>query len=137
VLIKKPSHIKGNEITDKEIYLNRRRFLIETSTAAAAVAAGFLFPGRLGDSGEAHAGTKLDGVRKSPLSTDEKKTSFKDITNYNNFYEFGTDKYSPAQNAKSLITRPWTVAVEGEITHLSSALCGRLVHGDPLGGISA
>ncbi len=116
MLIKKPSDIKGSEITDKEIYLNRRRFLIETSAAAAAVATGFVFPGHLGNSGEAHAGTKLDGVRKSPLSTDEKKTPFKDITNYNNFYEFGTDKYSPAKNAKSLITRPWTVAVEGEIS---------------------
>jgi len=116
MLIKKPSDIKGSEITDKEIYLNRRRFLIETSTAAAAVATGLVFPGLLGDSGEAHAGTKLDGVRKSPLSTDEKKTPFKDITNYNNFYEFGTDKYSPAKYAKSLITRPWTVAVEGEIS---------------------
>ncbi len=116
MLIKKPSDIKGSEITDREIYLNRRRFLIETSAAAAAVATGLVFPGLLGDSGEAHAGIKLDGVRKSPLSTDEKKTPFKDITNYNNFYEFGTDKYSPAKNAKSLITRPWTVAVEGEIS---------------------
>jgi len=116
MLIKKPSDIKGSEITDKETYLNRRRFLIETSAAAAAVAAGFVFPGHLGDSGEAHAGTKLDGVRKSPLSTGEKKTPFKDITNYNNFYEFGTDKYSPAKKSKSLITRPWTVAVEGEIS---------------------
>ncbi len=116
MLIKKPGDIMGSEITDKEIYLNRRRFLIETSMTAAAVATGFVFPGNLGDSGKAHAGTKLDGVRKSPLSTDEKKTPFKDITNYNNFYEFGTDKYSPAKNAKSLITRPWTVAVEGEIS---------------------
>ncbi len=116
MLIKKPSDIKGSEITDKEIYLNRRRFLIETSAAAAAVATGLVFPGLLGDSGEAHAGTKLDGVRKSSLSTGEKKTPFKDITNYNNFYEFGTDKYSPAKNAKSLITRPWSVAVEGEIS---------------------
>ncbi len=116
MLIKKPGDIKGSEITDKEIYLNRRKFLINTSMAASAVAVGFVLPGLLGDSGEAHAGTKLDGVRKSPLSTDEKKTPFKDITNYNNFYEFGTDKYSPARYAKSLITRPWTVAVEGEIS---------------------
>ena len=116
MLIKKPSDIKGSEITDKEIYLNRRRFLIETSMAASAVAAGFVLPGLLGGSGEAHAGTKFDGVRKSPLSIGEKKTPFKDITNYNNFYEFGTDKYSPAKNAKSLVTRPWTVAVEGEIS---------------------
>ncbi|MEE8121817.1 MAG: protein-methionine-sulfoxide reductase catalytic subunit MsrP [Anaerolineales bacterium] len=116
MLIKKPSDIKGSEITNKEIYLNRRKFLINTSMAAAAVAAGFVFPGLLEDSGEARAGTTLSDVHKSPFSTDEKKTPFKDITNYNNFYEFGTDKYSPAKNAKSLITRPWTVAVEGEIS---------------------
>ena len=132
MLIKKPSDIKSSEITDKEIYLNRRRFLIETSAVAAAVATGFVFPGHLGDSGEAHAGTKLDGVRKSPLSTDEKKTPFKDITNYNNFYEFGTDKYSPARKAKSLITRPWTVAVEGEISRLKVYDVDELIKISPL-----
>jgi sulfoxide reductase catalytic subunit YedY len=53
-------------------------------------------------------------VQKSRFSTDEKQTPFKDITTYNNFYEFGTDKYSPAQYAKSLQPRPWTVEVGGE-----------------------
>ena len=115
MLIKKPSDIKSSEITDKEIYLNRRKFLIDTTVTAAAVATGLIFPGMAVESGEAHAGTKLKGVRKSPFSTDEKLNSFKDITNYNNFYELGTDKYSPAENAKYLVTRPWTVAVEGEV----------------------
>jgi sulfoxide reductase catalytic subunit YedY len=45
----------------------------------------------------------------------EKPTSLADVTSYNNFYEFGTSKSEPAQNAGSLKTRPWTVAVEGEI----------------------
>ena len=116
MLIKKPSDIKNSEITEKKVYLNRRQFLIDTSVTAAAVATGLVFPAIPVRSGEAPAGTKLKGVRKSPISTDEKLTPFKDITHYNNFYEFGTDKYSPARNAKSLVTRPWTVAVEGEIS---------------------
>jgi sulfoxide reductase catalytic subunit YedY len=117
MLIKKHSDIKGSEITDREIYLNRRKFLQGASMAAAAVATGVMFPGMSAESGEAHTGTKLEGVRKSPFSTDEELTPLKDITSYNNFYEFGTDKYSPARNADSLITRPWSVAVEGEIKH--------------------
>src|SRR5260370_1407850 len=48
-----------------------------------------------------------------PGSGGEKLTPFKDITNYNNYYEFSTDKYEPAQLAKDLKTRPWTVKVEG------------------------
>jgi len=57
----------------------------------------------------------LRDLRKSSFSTSEKLNSFKDITNYNNFYELGTDKSDPAENAKYLTTRPWTVAVEGEV----------------------
>jgi sulfoxide reductase catalytic subunit YedY len=114
MLIKKPSDIKGREITDKKTYLNRRKFLIQAFAALATMATGLGVPGLLEPS-RAQAGTKLTGVRKSPLSTDEPPNSFKDITTYNNFYEFGTDKYSPARNAKEFITRPWTVAVEGEI----------------------
>lgn len=114
MLIKKPSDIQGREITDKETYLDRRKFLIQASAALATMAAGFAVPGFLEPS-RAHAGTKLTGVRKSPLSADEPPNSFKDISTYNNFYEFGTDKYSPARNAKGLATRPWTVAVEGEV----------------------
>jgi sulfoxide reductase catalytic subunit YedY len=43
----------------------------------------------------------------------EKVTDYKDASTYNNFYEFGTDKSDPAQNAHTLQTRPWTVEVEG------------------------
>jgi len=114
MLIKKPSDIKSSEITGKETYWNRRKFLIQASAALATMAAGFSIPGLLEPS-RAHGGTRLVGVRKSLLSADEPANSFKDITTYNNFYEFGTDKYAPARNAKDFITRPWTVAVEGEI----------------------
>ena len=60
----------------------------------------------------AGGGSNLRAV-KSPLSTDEKQTPLADITSYNNYYEFGTDKDDPAANAHTLKTRPWTVKVEG------------------------
>ncbi len=116
MLIKKPDVIKSSEITEKVIYLNRRKFLLAGSAALASLAVGTISGGPTSPP-DAHAGAKLDGVRKSALSTDEAPTPLKDITTYNNFYEFGTDKYSPAKYAKSLVTRPWTVAVEGEIKH--------------------
>jgi sulfoxide reductase catalytic subunit YedY len=45
----------------------------------------------------------------------ERSTGYSDVTTYNNFYEFGTDKADPAQHAGSLKVRPWSVSVEGEI----------------------
>jgi sulfoxide reductase catalytic subunit YedY len=114
MLIKKSSDIKSCEITDKSVYLSRRKFLLAGSASLASLAAGAA-PAWLSGVDEAYAGTKLPGVKKSPLSTSEPLNSFKDITTYNNFYEFGTDKDDPAQYAKTLVTRPWTVAVEGEV----------------------
>ncbi len=100
MLIKKPPDIRSSEITPRHIYVSRRKFL----AAGAALAA---FPGI------AAAGTKLIGVQKGPFSTDEKVTPFDDVTHYNNFYEFGTDKRQPAELAKNLRTSPWTISVEG------------------------
>jgi len=114
MLIKKSPDIKSSEITDKSVYLSRRKFLLAGSASLAALAAGAA-PAWLRGVGEAYAGTKLPGVQKSPFSANEPLNSFKDITTYNNFYEFGTDKDDPAQYAKTLVTRPWTVAVEGEV----------------------
>jgi len=114
MLIKKPADIKSAEITPKELYLNRRQFISRAAGLAggAAVLAGldtFGMPER------AHAAEKLPNIKKSSYSTNEKQNSFKDITSYNNFYELGVDKGDPAENAKYLITRPWTVSVEGEV----------------------
>src|SRR5260370_17334817 len=63
----------------------------------------------------AFAGTKLTGLAKSPFSTTEKQNSYDEVTHYNNFYEFGTDKTDPARNAKNFNTSPWSVSVEGEV----------------------
>ena len=59
------------------------------------------------------ANAKIDGIQKSKFSTSEPITPYKDVTNYNNYYEFSTDKYGPAGLAKDFRTRPWTVSIEG------------------------
>jgi sulfoxide reductase catalytic subunit YedY len=102
MLIQRSPDIRSSEITPKQVYLNRRRFL--------AAAAGAVFA-----AGSAKAGAKLNGIAKSPFSTSEKLTPFNDVTHYNNYYEFGTSKEQPAEMAKSLKTSPWTVSVEGAV----------------------
>ncbi len=112
MLIKRPTDIKSHEITEPAVYRDRRRFLQASSGAALAVAAGasgLLMPA------QAEARRKLEYRRNPRLSTDESPNSLKDITRYNNFYEFGTSKEDPAKNAHTLRTEPWTVRVEGEV----------------------
>jgi sulfoxide reductase catalytic subunit YedY len=115
MLIKKPADIRSAEITPKELYLNRRQFIAGAGAMAASAAAVFTGLDSLGMPARAHGGEKLANVKKGPYGTDEKQNSFKDITTYNNFYELGVDKGDPAQNAKYLTTRPWTVSIEGEV----------------------
>ena len=101
-----------SQITPKSAYLNRRRFL----ALGAAGAGALLLGGReaLASSDIAH-GAKLAGVKpNTKYDTDEKKTPFEKIAGYNNFYEFGTGKEDPSENAHTLKTRPWTVSVGGE-----------------------
>lgn len=109
MLIKRPADIRPSEITDQAFYLKRREFIKAVSVAAAGLVIPCVFATpRL-------AGAAIPNIRKSIYSTAEEMTLLKDVTNYNNFYEFGTDKYSPAQFAGKMKTRPWTVRVEGEI----------------------
>ena len=115
MLIKKPNDIKSSEITPRGLYMSRRQFI--RAASATAISAGAMLNGldATFNVGEAGAGEKLGNLKKSTYSTSEKLNSLKDITSYNNFYELGVDKGDPAQNAKYLTTRPWTVAVEGEV----------------------
>lgn len=112
MLIHKPSDIRPSEITPRVVYENRRR-LMQAAGAGAALAS--LPP----LSGAAHAqragAARFADLRKSPFSTGEPLTAYKDATTYINFYEFGTDKSSPVERSKSLRTRPWNVVVEGEV----------------------
>lgn len=104
MIIRKPADLLYSQVTPKQVYLNRRRFLAASSAALGAIATPSLF-----------AGAKLPVVAKSPFSTTEKPTSLQDITHYNNFYEFGTGKEQPAELARDFRTSPWTVAVEGAV----------------------
>ena len=109
MLIKKPADLRYSEVTSQSVYLNRRKFL-------AGVPAAFLGARELlSPSARAQAGDKLPNLVKSPFSTTEKVNSYNDVTHYNNFYEFGTSKQQPAQNAANFKTSPWTVSVEGEV----------------------
>jgi sulfoxide reductase catalytic subunit YedY len=113
MLVKKPADVLSSEITPKSLYLNRRRFMAEAALAGAATLAGSVLGELASPSAVAHAGAKIDGLQKSNFSTDEKITPYKDVTNYNNYYEFSTDKYEPASLAKDFKTRPWTVKIDG------------------------
>jgi sulfoxide reductase catalytic subunit YedY len=103
-----------SEITPREVYEGRRRFIAQV--AATAVAGSSLW--ELANRQAFAQGTpaqKLAAIRNAAFSTPEKQTSFDDATHYNNYYEFGTDKSDPAQNAPKLRTRPWTVQIDGEV----------------------
>jgi sulfoxide reductase catalytic subunit YedY len=117
MLIKKPEAIKASEITDKDVYTSRRMFLRGAALAATALGTGWLYRHFATPSGESAVGEKLDYVQTasgaSVPAISDAKTSYKDITHYNNFYEFSTDKQAVAARAKNFITRPWTVEISG------------------------
>jgi methionine sulfoxide reductase catalytic subunit len=103
MLIRKAPDLRYSDVTPKETYFNRRKFL------AGSIALGGL-------AGAARA-MKFSDVKKLDfdLASNDKPTSLEIITHYNNFYEFGTDKGDPAENATNFRTNPWTLKVEGEV----------------------
>ena len=114
MLIKKPDDILGREITPRADFLSRRRFLIGTGMAGASLGAGVYLFGQTKTS-KAESAQKLAATKRADFSVSEAPNSYKDVTTYNNFYEFGLGKADPAENAHSLKTRPWTVRIEGEV----------------------
>jgi methionine sulfoxide reductase catalytic subunit len=116
-MIIKPSRDGSNpplssEITPREVYEERRKFIARMAVGAAAGSALWEMANR---EAFAQTGPKLAAKANPALSTTEPRTPFKDATNYNNYYEFGLDKGDPADNAHTLKTRPWTVSIEGEV----------------------
>ncbi len=113
MLIRKASDVRASEITDEKDYLSRRKFLGKVGGIGMAALAG---PSLLGatpagcDAAPARADS-LDAADDGPL--EDKLTPYEDVTTYNNFYEFGTDKSDPAANAKNFRTEPWTLEVTG------------------------
>ncbi len=115
MLIRKAPDLTYADVTPQSMYLDRRKFLRAMGIVGASAAAGrALFELAL-PSQAAFAATKLTGLAKSPFSTTEKQNTFEDVTHYNNFYEFGTDKGDPAKNAQHFNTSSWSVSVEGEV----------------------
>jgi sulfoxide reductase catalytic subunit YedY len=130
MLAKRADEIKGSEITDKKIYLNRRSFMRGAILAGTAVATGTLYRTLTANSRETNSrkgeaklheagpgvGREAAGVRPAPsaeYSVTDQPTPYGDITHYNNFYEFSTDKAAVADKAAGFVSRPWTVSVEG------------------------
>ncbi len=107
MLIRKPANLRYSDVTPKETYVNRRSFL------AGSLALGAL----AGAARTARAGMKFTDVKKLDfdIGGNDKPTPLEIITHYNNYYEFGTGKEEPAQNAKNFRTSPWTLKVEGDV----------------------
>lgn len=117
MLIKQPEEIKSTEITDKTVYLNRRTFIRAAALAGTTAATAVLYR-RLNSS----VSSEPKEIQTKPVDAETLKqgftvneglTAFGDITNYNNFYEFSTDKAGVAVAARNFITSPWQVSVEG------------------------
>jgi sulfoxide reductase catalytic subunit YedY len=104
MLIRKAPDLHWSDVTPRAVYLNRRRFLAGLGAGAFAAFAT-----------DALAGTKLAPLASSPYSTKEPQTPFGTVTQYNNFYEFGTDKDQPSKLAYTLKTSPWSVKVDGDV----------------------
>ncbi|MCP5090865.1 MAG: molybdopterin-dependent oxidoreductase, partial [Gammaproteobacteria bacterium] len=109
MLIKKPTDIRPSEITSKQNYLNRRDFMRAGMIASGSILAPTAMSAVVPNEHRA----KLARVAPSSFSTDEPVNSYEDITTYNNYYEFGTGKADPHENAQDFEPCPWTISVEG------------------------
>ena len=108
MLIRRAPDISSSEITPESQYLRRREFIAAAGLAAAglalpAVARGLVLPARVGP------------TVRGGADDDDKLTPYRDVTTYNNYYEFGTGKDDPARNARAFQPRPWTVEIAGEV----------------------
>ena len=114
MLIRRPPDLRSSAITTETLYQGRREWL----KTAGVMAAGMALPRLAGP----------DLVRRD----DDKPTSYGVVTTYNNYYEFGTGKDEPAQNAGSLRLKPWTVSVEGDVKRPGSYQLDDLLKGLPV-----
>jgi sulfoxide reductase catalytic subunit YedY len=122
--VKEPNKISSREVTDPAVYFNRRKFIQASVLAVSAVATGAVYrhlnPVGTGDKHKVVTAA-IEGVTKAPPTTadasgfrvNEPETSLQDITHYNNFYEFSTDKEGVAPAAANFETKGWQVSVEG------------------------
>jgi methionine sulfoxide reductase catalytic subunit len=112
MLVKKIPDIRSSEITDKKLYLRRREFIQSAALTTIGAAAGTIGVGRA--DAQSWPRVKIPGeIVNSGWGKGEKINAYQDITTYNNFYEFGTEKGDPAVAAHSLKTTPWKVKIDG------------------------
>ena len=109
-------HAVPSEITPRELWLQRRQWLQRTALAGTGLAAWAARDALAQTAGPGKL-PKLAAARSTVpgAMVMDKATAYADVTSYNNFYEFGTDKSDPGRNAGTLKTRPWTVSIEGEV----------------------
>src|SRR6202171_574692 len=104
MLIRRASDLTYADVTPRSVYLDRRKLLRAMGIIGATAVAGKGLLDLASPAQTAFAATKFTGLAKSPFSTTEKQNTFEDVTHYNNFYEFGTDKGDPAKNSKNFNT---------------------------------
>jgi len=104
MLIRRKPDVASSEITPESLYHGRREFLARAAAAGAALAV---------SAGPAGAQEPKAVGKPYGLQPDDAPTPWQDVTTYNNFYEFGTDKSDPSENAQRFKTSPWTIAVDG------------------------
>src|SRR6185295_2038258 len=106
--------IRSSEITPKHVYLNRRSFMKASAVAAVGAALG-------GADVAAQGRRKLEGIRKSPLSTTEAPNAYEHVTGFNNFYEFDSGAGDgPKKLSGRFRPSPWKLAVEGHVAKPAS-----------------
>jgi methionine sulfoxide reductase catalytic subunit len=128
-----------DEITPEPLFWRRREFLKDTllfTATSIGVGAGLLslIRGRRVEEPTTPAGDagRLDVAVRSPLSTTEPTTPYRDVTSYNNFYEFGVDKDEPAALSRGFQSRPWTVTLDGEVGKPATVDVDALLRSFPL-----
>jgi sulfoxide reductase catalytic subunit YedY len=106
--------IKSSEITPESVYLNRRHFIRAAALAGTTLTTAGLYRFFNPPPPKETVTAEIENVqRPENFRSTDAPTSFEDITNYNNFYEFSTDKRAVARRAENFVTRPWTVLVDG------------------------
>ena len=122
---KPASHISSSEITPEHVYRSRREFLQIAGAGTVGLAAGSLSSGCMAHPEAAQAA--LQFTRNERYTLPDPLHTFEQITQYNNYYEFGTSKSDPARNAHRLTVKPWTVKIDGHVAKPADYLYEDLV----------
>jgi sulfoxide reductase catalytic subunit YedY len=126
-----PWSIVESEVTPEAIYVRRREFLSLGAAGALGMAGAALAFSCKASAKDAPPGG-LTIAKRGAFATEEKQTPFDDVTTYNNYYEFGTGKGDPSASAGAFKTRPWTLAIDGEVKKPQTIDIDDLIKASPL-----